>query len=105
MLLAVVLPLVGLGHAGGAPEIIGLGGRVLDALFDLDTFVRLDAFAENLDFADRRVKGLMAAAVNVVDIFANDTPVVEVESVFAEDAVCVDEAVENESKYGGKHCK
>ncbi len=73
--------------------------RVLVALLDLDALVRLDAFAKDDDIADWGIKGLVAAAIGIVDILANNAPVLGHKHLLTEDAVGVFEAVVVESAH------
>lgn len=71
--------------------------RVLQALFDLDSFVGFDCFTQNHDVCDGRIEGLVTATFVIVDILAHHSPVLQLENFLTENSVGVDQAVENES--------
>ena len=66
-------------------------------LLDFDALVRLNMLAKDDDIADWGIKGLVAAAIGIVDILANDTPVLGHKHRLAEDAVGVFETIVVES--------
>lgn len=90
-----------LGQAGLLPQLVGAVARVLEALLDLDALVRPDDGPEHRRVADGRDKGLVAAAVAVVDVLADHVPLFDVEDLLAQDGVGVRQAVEVESGPGG----
>lgn len=92
----VVAPLVQLNQAGHLPETRRTERRVLEALLDLDALVGLDDAVEDLRLFDGRQESLVAAALRIVDVLADDLPVVDVELVLAKDAVGVSEPVLDE---------
>lgn len=91
-----MLPLPSFNHACGAPKPFGFISSPLKALLNLNTFMRLDHLAHDGSLLGRRIESLMPASVDVIDIFANDLPVIKSELFFAEDLVGIDEAVQYE---------
>lgn len=85
----IVSPLRGLLHSRGAPQLLGLPFGVLQALFHLYAVVRAHDLAHYRRFAQRRVKGLVSTALGVIDVFANDSPVLLAEDGLAKKAVGV----------------
>jgi len=65
-------------------------------LLDLDALAGLDDGAEDSRLADGGDKGLVATALVVVDVLADDSPLVDVENLFAVYLIGVREAVEDE---------
>lgn len=94
----VVLPPRNLSHASIVPKTLRSISRVLQALLDLDAVVSFDNGAEGLSLVQGRVEGAMAAALDVVDVLANDFPVIGSELVLADDLIGGGEAVEDESE-------
>lgn len=81
------------------------GLRVLQALFDLDSLLGLDGFTKDHRILHRRIKGLVTTPLVVVDILANDPPVVRPEDLLAEDLIGVVQAVEDEpTSASSGHC-
>jgi len=94
-----VPPLGDLGHTGQLPELIGLRGGVLQALFHLDSLVGLNPLAHDGRVAHGGIKGLVPPALNIVHILADDPPILLDEGGFPEDSVGMAEAVQNESGF------
>jgi hypothetical protein len=92
-----VPPLGNLCHAGKLPELFGFCSRVLEALFNLDPLVGLNPLAHDGRVTHRGVEGLVAAAVGVVHILANDAPVFLDEGRLPEDLVGMAETIQNKS--------
>lgn len=65
-------------------------------MLDLDPLAGLDDGAEDGGLADGSNKGLVATALVVVDVLADDSPLVDVENMFAVYLIGVREAVEDE---------
>ena len=68
----------------------------------MDLVVGLDDRTQGLGIMDGGVKGTVAAAIIVVDVLADDLPVVRVEFFLADDTVGVGEAVEDKSVWLGQ---
>jgi hypothetical protein len=60
--------------------------------------VSLDNGAEGLGLVQGRIKGTVAAAVDVVDVLANDLPVIRPKLVLADDLVGSGKTIEDEPK-------
>lgn len=58
----------------------------------------LDDGTEGLGLVQGRVKGTVAAAVDVVDVLANDLPVIRPKLILADDLVGSGKTVEDEPK-------
>ena len=69
------------------------------AFLDFDALECPDVLTENGDIVDGRHEGLVTPAIFVVDVLADDLPVVRVELVFANDIVGIGETVEDESAW------
>jgi hypothetical protein len=89
-------PVANLNHAHHAPQHISLLPRILQALLDLYPLVSLDVRPKHRDVFDWRKEGLVAAAVLIVHIFANNAPLLLIEGGAAKNHVGVDKAVEDE---------
>jgi hypothetical protein len=86
-------PLANLGHTCPLPELFGFGCRVLQALLHLDSLVGPDELAQDGRVTPRGIEGLVAAAFDIIHVFANDLPVVLGEGVLPEDPVGMTKAV------------
>lgn len=100
-ILVVPSPRFHLSKTGVSPEILRAHLRILEALLNLDTFMRLHHGPQDSNFLEGRDEGLMTAAFLVVDVFADDAPVGDVEDLLAVDVVGIGKAVEDEPK----HCE
>lgn len=99
-LLTVILPhgpSLHLSQTRESEQPISARARVLDTLLDLDTLVCPNQVAEDLDIASGGYEGLMAAALIVVDVFADDPPVRDVEELFAVNGIDMGKTVEDET--------
>lgn len=69
-------------------------------MFYLNSLVGFDRFAEDNHIPDRRIEGLVPSSLVIVDIFANDSPVLKLEGFFAKNLIGMDQAIEYESVSG-----
>lgn len=99
ILLLASLPPPNLLQSSNLPQSLAPGLRILQALLDLHTLTLFDMHATDSDITFRSVICLVPSPVLVVNILANDVPVIGIEDVLAEDAVGVFEAVEEKSVF------
>ena len=46
---------------------------------------------------DRRIEGLMSTTFTIIDVFANDFPIIKIENMLFQDLIGLLESIENES--------
>ncbi len=73
--------------------------RILQALLDLDTLATPNPLTEDVDIAEGAEKGLVTPALVmiVINVLANDFPILELEDVLAEYLVRMRQAVKDKS--------
>lgn len=71
---------------------------MLLALLDLDPLVGLDGLPQDDDIVLGSVKRLVTASLRVVDVFADDFPVIYIEGLLAQDLIGVPQSVEEKSR-------
>ena len=71
-----VHPAFDLLEPGVAPQALAFLERELEALFNLYPLMGLDGFSHDDDVAFRGVEGLVAAPFRIIDIFADNPPVI-----------------------------
>lgn len=83
-------------QASSVPQLHDRSLRVLQALFNLNAFLCSDGLSEHHDVPQWRVEGLMTTPVSIVDILADHLPILEFESLFSKNFVCMNQAIEDE---------
>lgn len=89
--------MVDLLEVGAVPQPRHRRLRVLQALLHLNTFVCFDGLTKHSDIPQGREESLVTAAILVVNVLADYLPVFDLEGLFSENFVCIDQAVENEA--------
>lgn len=89
-------PVCLLDQACSLQKLFAVFGREFETLFHLDAFSCRDLFTQNSHIAHRGVEGLVVSALDIVDVLANDGPVVQLEGVLSQNLICSQEAIEYE---------
>lgn len=97
-----VCPSNDLCHASVVPEFRPSKQRVLQTLLDLDPVVASDDGTQSLGVVNGRIEGAMPAALIVVDVLADDFPVIRIEFFRTDDFVGVGESIQNEPDAPGQ---
>jgi hypothetical protein len=80
-------------HTRLGPQFLHAILGVLQALLNVDPFMGLDGLTQNGHIEDRGVEGLMTSTLLVIDVLADDLPIVEAESLRAKNLIRVFQAV------------
>lgn len=66
-------------------------------MLDLNALASLDRLSKHDDVFDGRVKRLVSSTLLVINIFANGSPIFQLEDLFSENLIGVGQAIENEA--------
>ena len=97
--LVLMVPLTNFGHTSLVPEPLRLLSGIFQALLNLNAIVRPDQLAQDDGVTNGRVEGLMPPSLGVIDIFANDSPVLLDEGGLSQKSIGVLKTIENESGF------